>query len=72
MKNFFKKRNSEIIKYFNEIEVNKLIQFKELITKTKKFGGKVIICGNGGSSATASHFSVDLSLNAKIQSINFN
>jgi D-sedoheptulose 7-phosphate isomerase len=72
MKNFFKKRNSEIIKYFNEIEVDKLIQFKELITKTKKFGGKVIICGNGGSSATASHFSVDLSLNAKIQSINFN
>jgi D-sedoheptulose 7-phosphate isomerase len=72
MKNFFKKRHSEIIKHFNEIGVNKLYQFKDLIIKTKKLGGKVIICGNGGSSATASHFSVDLSLNAKIKSINFN
>ena len=72
MKNFFKKRHSEIIKYLNKIELNKLDQFKELVNKTKKLGGKVIICGNGGSSATASHFSVDLSLNAKIKSINFN
>lgn len=72
MKDFFKKRHSEIIKIFNKIEIYKLNHFKELISKTKSSGGKVIICGNGGSSATASHFSVDLSLNAKIKSINFN
>ena len=72
MKNFFKNRHSEIVKNFGKIEINKLNQFKKLIIKTKKLGGKVIICGNGGSSATASHFSVDLSLNAKIKSINFN
>ena len=33
---------------------------------------KVIIFGNGGSAATSSHFSVDLTKNAKINCINFN
>ena len=30
------------------------------------------LCGNGGSASIASHFSVDLSKNAKIKCINFN
>ena len=34
--------------------------------------GKIIICGNGGSSATASHVAVDLTKNARIRTINFN
>jgi D-sedoheptulose 7-phosphate isomerase len=35
-------------------------------------GTKVIIVGNGGSAAMASHISVDLTKNAGIRSINFN
>ena len=35
-------------------------------------GGGVFWYGNGGSAATSSHFAVDLSLNAKKTSINFN
>ena len=44
----------------------------KLIKITKKNNNKIIIAGNGGSSATASHFSADLSVNAKIKTINFN
>ena len=72
MKNFYKNRNLELIKYFKKIDTKKLFQFEELILNTHRSGGKVIICGNGGSAATASHFSVDLSLNTKIKAINFN
>ena len=35
-------------------------------------GNKVIIAGNGGSAAIASHFSVDLTKNASIRCSNFN
>lgn len=35
-------------------------------------GKKVIIAGNGGSAAMASHTSVDLTKNAEVRSINFN
>ena len=31
-----------------------------------------MIAGNGGSAAVSSHFSVDLTKNAKVRSINFN
>ena len=45
---------------------------ENLILNTNELKGKIIICGNGGSAATASHFAVDLSLNAKIRAVNFN
>ncbi len=44
----------------------------ELIETVNKASGKVIIVGNGGSAAIASHVSVDLTKNAKIRAINFN
>ncbi len=44
----------------------------KLLKKVKKIKKKVIIFGNGGSAATSSHFSVDLTKNAKINCINFN
>ena len=37
-----------------------------------KNGKKIMIFGNGGSAAIASHVSVDLTKNAKIRSLNFN
>lgn len=42
------------------------------LKKTTRNQKKVIIVGNGGSSAIASHFSVDLSKNARIRAVNFN
>lgn len=44
----------------------------EMIKTTSQNGKKVIIAGNGGSAAMASHISVDLTKNAGIRCINFN
>lgn len=52
--------------------VNNLVVLKDKILETKNNSGKIIIVGNGGSAAISSHFSVDLTKNAKIRSINFN
>ena len=52
--------------------INVLIDIKKSILEVKKEKKKVIIIGNGGSSAISSHFSVDLTKNANIRSINFN
>jgi D-sedoheptulose 7-phosphate isomerase len=49
-----------------------LIKVKKAFINCKKNKGKIIIVGNGGSAAIASHVSVDLSKNAGIRSINFN
>ncbi len=43
-----------------------------LIKKTGSQGKKVIIAGNGGSAAIASHVAVDLTKNAGIRCVNFN
>ncbi len=49
-----------------------LIKVKKIFIKCVRNGGKIILVGNGGSAAIASHVSVDLSKNAGIRSINFN
>ena len=72
MSNFYKIRNKELINIIQKINIKKISQIEELILKTKKLKGQVIICGNGGSSATASHVAVDLSLNGKVKAISFN
>ena len=50
----------------------KIIQIKETLLRTKKNRSKVLIFGNGGSAAIASHVSVDLTKNTKIRAVNFN
>ena len=52
--------------------INTLMQVKDALVKASQNGKKVIIVGNGGSAAMASHISVDLTKNAGIRSINFN
>jgi len=56
----------------NENIIKKIITAKEMLVETNRNKGKVIIFGNGGSAAIASHVSVDLTKNAKIRSVNFN
>lgn len=65
--------------YFNvlsekikDIDLDMLNQATEMIVSTSRNGGKTIIVGNGGSAATASHVSVDLTKNANIRAVNFN
>ena len=53
-------------------DYKKLIEIVELIKVTKLNSGKIIILGNGGSAAIASHVSIDLTKAANIRSINFN
>jgi D-sedoheptulose 7-phosphate isomerase len=62
---------SNLIKPNKDI-VNKLIEVKNIFLKTSRKKGKILIFGNGGSAAIASHVSVDLTKNAKIRSVNFN
>lgn len=75
-KNFLKEYLNDFTACLNLDEddrnVNNLVVLKDKILETKKNSGKIIIVGNGGSAAISSHFSVDLTKNAKIRSINFN
>jgi D-sedoheptulose 7-phosphate isomerase len=58
---------------FNSDEIKKkLINLKKIFITTKKNKKKILIFGNGGSAAIASHFSIDLTKNAKIRCTNYN
>ena len=65
-KNFIKslEMNIETKKHFKD--------FYNLILKVKKNKKKIIIVGNGGSAAIASHFSVDMTKNGNVRCVNFN
>ena len=56
----------------NQNIINKLIKVRNIFLKTSNKNGKILIFGNGGSAAIASHVSVDLTKNAKIRTVNFN
>ena len=50
----------------------KLVVIKNMLVELKKTGKKVIIAGNGGSAAMASHVAVDFTKQGRIRTINFN
>ena len=56
----------------NDQIVEKIINAKNTLVQAKKNNAKIMIFGNGGSAAIASHVSVDLTKNANIRSVNFN
>ena len=64
--------------YLNEVEIlikkidlDNVLLLKKKILLTKKKNSKVFIFGNGGSSSTANHFAVDMTKNAKVETISF-
>lgn len=61
----------KLTKWTDDID-RSLKQLKKLIIETSERGKKVIIQGNGGSAAMASHFTVDLTKNAGVRAVNFN
>jgi phosphoheptose isomerase len=62
---------SDLISPSSEILAD-LVYVKDALLTASDNGKKVIIVGNGGSAAMASHVSVDLTKNADIRCINFN
>ena len=70
--NFKKAYLTKIKRHLDKLNIKNIDKLQKLIIETSVKGKKVIICGNGGSAATASHVSVDLTKNANIKSINFN
>ena len=73
-KDFLKKyfQNLRSLITFNNDTIKKIISVSKIITEVDRNGKKTIIFGNGGSSAIASHFSVDLTKNARVRCVNFN
>ena len=62
---------SSLVKPNDQI-MEKIINTRDILVQTKKNNAKIMIFGNGGSAAIASHISVDLTKSAKIRSVNFN
>ena len=52
--------------------ISKIISVRDVMVSAQKSKNKIMIFGNGGSAAIASHVSVDLTKNAGIRCINFN
>jgi D-sedoheptulose 7-phosphate isomerase len=73
---FIKNYSNNFIKKFesssNNFLYKNLVKVKEILLLKKKNKRNVFIAGNGGSASIASHFSVDLTKNAKVKCINFN
>jgi len=69
---FFEQFYEQINNKAKSVNSNKLIELSKLIRSTKLNSGKIIIVGNGGSAAIASHVAIDLTKAVNIRSINFN
>ncbi len=46
------------------IDLDKVDRMVEMLTEAREAGRNIFVCGNGGSSATASHFAVDMTKGA--------
>ena len=72
IKKFKEKYFSNITKSLNQINLKDFESFLKLVKNVKKNNKKIIIVGNGGSAAMASHVAVDFTKTSQIRSINFN
>ncbi len=70
--NFYNKYFQEISSFIQNVDHDDLQDASLLLEKTSNQKGKVILVGNGGSAAMASHVAVDLTKAANIRAINFN
>ena len=70
LQEYFKKME-KLLKFSND-DIENLIKTSELMLDANKKRKKTLIFGNGGSAAIASHFSVDVTKNAKVRCTNYN
>lgn len=69
LKNYFK----DLKELLNiDLYLNDLVKTKKILGEINLGKKKIMIFGNGGSAAIASHFSVDISKNARIRCCNYN
>jgi D-sedoheptulose 7-phosphate isomerase len=71
-KNFFKNYFENIYNLTNSVDDKILNEISKKIYAKSKKGGKIIIVGNGGSAAIASHISIDFNNAAGIKAVTFN
>ncbi len=72
-KPFFSSFYNDVCLNINSVDDDLLTEASLIIDTIKRNNkGKVIIAGNGGSAAIASHLSIDLTKAANIRSVNFN
>lgn len=69
---FYQKYFKKISEQISQVDITLLDAARKMILKANSKGGKVILAGNGGSAAIASHVSVDLTKNGGVRAINFN
>ena len=69
---YFSQYFETIGKKLNSIDSPQLEQAASMVWAAHKAGKKVIVVGNGGSAAMASHVAVDFTKAAGIRAINFN
>jgi D-sedoheptulose 7-phosphate isomerase len=69
---FFRNYLDIVSNAIKEVDFSLLDETARLLRRVRKAGGKIIIAGNGGSAALASHVSVDLTKNAGVRAISFN
>lgn len=72
LSSFLKKYFLEINSSLTQLNIHDFELISELLIKTSKSNKKIIIIGNGGSAAIASHVSVDFVKAGGIRAINFN
>ena len=72
MENFLKKYFEKIQTGFSNCNPHQINIACKIIEKAAARGNKVLIFGNGGSAAIASHVSVDFTKAAGIRAVNFN
>ena len=70
LKSYFKELNN-LLNFSND-ELEKLSLVSKILVNTNKIKKKTLIFWNGGSAAIASHFSIDLTKNARIRCTNYN
>ncbi len=70
-KNYFTKYLDKLSKTLINYNEESFLKIVKIIKEIKK-NNKIILVGNGGSAAMASHVSVDLTKMCKIRAINFN
>lgn len=69
---FFTQFHNQVADAIKQVDVSLLERLASEITKTNQSGNKIILAGNGGSAAIASHIAVDLINSADIKAVSFN
>ena len=69
---FFHDYLGTVAQKLNDIDAEALERAATMVRQISRSGNKVILAGNGGSAAMASHVAVDLTKTAGVRAVNFN